>query len=107
MIQRMIGAAFFNRQTYEEIEQDQGALGQAVVGRPDRNSVRSHRWRSHRPDSDARLRCAGHNSAGELSADLVFRHHPVGPLGNCDVLGRRKNVEDRRHRRPVGENWAA
>ena len=31
MIQRMIGAAFFNRQTYEEIEQDQGALGQAVV----------------------------------------------------------------------------
>ncbi len=30
MIQRMIGAAFFNRQTYEEIEGDQGALGQAV-----------------------------------------------------------------------------
>ena len=30
MIQRMIGAAFFNRQTYEEIEQDQGALGQAI-----------------------------------------------------------------------------
>lgn len=31
MIQRMIGAAFFNRQTYEEIEQDQGALGQAIA----------------------------------------------------------------------------
>ena len=31
MIQRMIGAAFFNRQTYEEIEADQGALGQAVA----------------------------------------------------------------------------
>ena len=30
MIQRMIGAALFNRQTYEEIEADQGALGQAV-----------------------------------------------------------------------------
>ena len=30
MIQRMIGAAFFNRHTYEEIEADQGALGQAV-----------------------------------------------------------------------------
>ncbi len=31
MIQRMIGAALFNRHTYEEIEADQGALGQAVV----------------------------------------------------------------------------
>ena len=31
MIQRMIGAALFNRQTYEEIEADQGALGQAVA----------------------------------------------------------------------------
>lgn len=30
MIQRMIGAALFNRQTYEEIEADEGALGQAV-----------------------------------------------------------------------------
>ena len=30
MIQRMIGAAFFNRNTYEEIEADQGVLGQAV-----------------------------------------------------------------------------
>lgn len=30
MIQRMIGAAFFNRETYEEIEADQGALGQAI-----------------------------------------------------------------------------
>ena len=30
MIQRMIGAAFFNRHTYEEIEADQGALGQAM-----------------------------------------------------------------------------
>lgn len=30
MIQRMIGAAFFNRQTYEEIEADQGALAQAI-----------------------------------------------------------------------------
>ena len=30
MIQRMIGAALFNRQTYEEIEADQGALGQAL-----------------------------------------------------------------------------
>ena len=30
MIQRMIGAAFFNRNTYEEIEADQGALGQAI-----------------------------------------------------------------------------
>ena len=30
MIQRMIGAAFFNRHTYEEIEADQGALGQAI-----------------------------------------------------------------------------
>ena len=30
MIQRMIGAALFNRQTYEEIEADQGALGQAI-----------------------------------------------------------------------------
>ncbi len=31
MIQRMIGAALFNRQTYEEIEADQDALGQAVL----------------------------------------------------------------------------
>ena len=31
MIQRMIGAAFFRAQTYEEIEADQGALGQAVA----------------------------------------------------------------------------
>ena len=30
MIQRMIGAALFNRATYEEIEADQGALGQAI-----------------------------------------------------------------------------
>ena len=30
MIQRMIGAAFFNANTYEEIEADQGALGQAI-----------------------------------------------------------------------------
>ena len=30
MIQRMIGAALFNRETYEEIEADQGALGQAM-----------------------------------------------------------------------------
>lgn len=30
MLQRMIGAALFNRQTYEEIEADQGALGQAL-----------------------------------------------------------------------------
>ncbi len=30
MIQRMIGAAFFNRQTYEEIEADQAALAQAI-----------------------------------------------------------------------------
>lgn len=30
MVQRMIGAAFFNRNTYEEIEADQGALGQAI-----------------------------------------------------------------------------
>ena len=30
MIQRMIGAAFFNRATYEEIEADEGALGQAI-----------------------------------------------------------------------------
>ena len=30
MIQRMIGAALFNRHTYEEIEADQGALGQAI-----------------------------------------------------------------------------
>ena len=30
MIQRMIGAALFNARTYEEIEADQGALGQAV-----------------------------------------------------------------------------
>ena len=31
MIQRMIGAALFNRHTYEEIEADQGALGQAMA----------------------------------------------------------------------------
>lgn len=30
MIQRMLGAAFFSRHTYEEIEADQGALGQAM-----------------------------------------------------------------------------
>ena len=30
MLQRMIGAAFFNAHTYEEIEADQSALGQAV-----------------------------------------------------------------------------
>lgn len=30
MIQRMIGAAFFNAHTYEEVEADQGALGQAI-----------------------------------------------------------------------------
>ena len=30
MIQRMIGAALFNAQTYEEIEADEGALGQAL-----------------------------------------------------------------------------
>ena len=30
MIQRMIGAALFNAQTYEEIEADQSALGQAI-----------------------------------------------------------------------------
>lgn len=30
MFQRMIGAALFNRQTYEEIEADPGALGQAI-----------------------------------------------------------------------------
>ena len=30
MIQRMIGAALCNAQTYEEIEADQGALGQAI-----------------------------------------------------------------------------
>ena len=30
MLQRMIGAAFFNAHTYEEIEADQGALGQAI-----------------------------------------------------------------------------
>ncbi len=30
MIQRMMGAAFFNANTYEEIEADQGALGQAI-----------------------------------------------------------------------------
>ncbi len=30
MLQRMLGAAFFNAQTYEEIEADQGALGQAI-----------------------------------------------------------------------------
>lgn len=30
MLQRMIGAAFFNAQTYEEIEADTGALGQAI-----------------------------------------------------------------------------
>ena len=31
MIERMIGAALFNRNTYEEIEADEGALGQAVA----------------------------------------------------------------------------
>ncbi len=31
MIQRMIGAALFNVQTYEEIEADPGALGQAIM----------------------------------------------------------------------------
>ena len=31
MLQRMIGAAMFNAATYEEIEADQGALGQAVM----------------------------------------------------------------------------
>ena len=30
MLQRMIGAALFNAQTYEEIEADEGALGQAL-----------------------------------------------------------------------------
>lgn len=30
MMQRMIGAAFFNAHTYEEIEADQSALGQAI-----------------------------------------------------------------------------
>ena len=30
MIQRMIGAMLFNAQTYEEIEADEGALGQAI-----------------------------------------------------------------------------
>ena len=30
MLQRMIGAALFNAHTYEEIEADQGALGQAI-----------------------------------------------------------------------------
>ena len=30
MIQRMLGAALFNAQTYEEIEADQTALGQAL-----------------------------------------------------------------------------
>ena len=30
MLQRMIGAAFFNAHTYEEIEADQSALGQAI-----------------------------------------------------------------------------
>lgn len=30
MLQRMIGAAFFNANTYEEIEADQSALGQAI-----------------------------------------------------------------------------
>ena len=30
MLQRMLGAAFFNAHTYEEIEADQGALGQAI-----------------------------------------------------------------------------
>ena len=31
MIQRMIGAALFNADTYEEIEADPGAIGQAIV----------------------------------------------------------------------------
>ncbi len=31
MIQRMIGAALFNAETYEEIEADPGAIGQAIV----------------------------------------------------------------------------
>ena len=31
MLQRMIGAAFFDAHTYEEIEADSGALGQAVI----------------------------------------------------------------------------
>ena len=31
MIQRMIGAALFNAETYEEIEADPGAIGQAVL----------------------------------------------------------------------------
>ena len=31
MIQRMIGAALFNAETYEEIEADPGAIGQAVM----------------------------------------------------------------------------
>lgn len=30
MLQRMIGAAFFNAHTYEEVEADQNALGQAI-----------------------------------------------------------------------------
>lgn len=30
MLQRMLGAAFFNSHTYEEIEADSGALGQAI-----------------------------------------------------------------------------
>lgn len=30
MLQRMIGAAFFNANTYEEVEADQNALGQAI-----------------------------------------------------------------------------
>ena len=30
MFERMIGAALFNAQTYEEIERDEGALGQAI-----------------------------------------------------------------------------
>ena len=31
MIQRMIGAALFNAETYEEIEADPGAIGQAIL----------------------------------------------------------------------------
>lgn len=31
MLQRMIGAALFNAQTYEEVEADQNALGQALM----------------------------------------------------------------------------
>ena len=31
MIQRMIGAALFNAETYEDIEADRGAIGQAIL----------------------------------------------------------------------------